>query len=275
MPVSEFEFQRFVTVGQYMPTDSVIHRLDPRARLVGGLLLLGAITAAPSLAGLGAAFAALILLILLARVPLGHALKGLLPPLPFILFLILLQILFSGQGEAEHVLLVLGPVHVTASDLLDGATILLRFAGLILTLTLLSATTSTTQMVRGLDRLTRPLGRLGLPTQDFVLMVQVALRFLPLLALEAERIVKSQASRGAEWGTGRHGLLRRVRQALPILIPLFLVSLERAENLALAMEARGYQSQRQRTSMVAMDFTLADAVALLIAAGVALLIVLL
>lgn len=273
--MSEFEFQRFVTVGQYMPSDSVVHRLDPRARLVGGLLLLAAITAAPRLTGLGFAFVILMALTLLARMPLGYALKGLLPPLPFIFVLILLQILFSQQGSAEQALVILGPVHVTVRDLLDGAAILLRFSALILTLSLLSASTSTMQMVRGLDRLTRPLGRLGLPTQDFVLMVQVALRFLPLLAREAERIVKSQASRGAEWGTGRRGVLRRVRQALPILVPLFLVSLQRAENLALAMEARGYQGQRQRTSMVAMRFRLVDGVALIIAGGLALTILLL
>jgi energy-coupling factor transport system permease protein len=273
--MNDFEFQRLVTVGQYMPTDSIVHRLDPRARLVGGLVLLAAITAAPTLPGLGAALLILVALSLLARVPLGYALKGLLPPLPFILVLILLQILFGSPEQTEQTLLALGPVRVTLTDLLDGAAILLRFSGLILALTLLSATTSTTQMVRGLDRLTRPLGRLGLPTQDFVLMVQVALRFLPLLAREAERIVKSQASRGAEWGTGRRGVLRRVRQALPILVPLFLVSLQRAENLALAMEARGYQGQRERTSMVTMDFTLTDGVALIIVIGLALIIILL
>jgi len=119
-------------------------------------------------------------------------------------------------------------------------------------------------MVLGLERLLRPVGRLGLPIQDFVLMIQVALRFLPLLAREAERIAKSQASRGAEWGTGRGGLLRRTRQALPILVPLFLVSLQRAEALAMAMEARGYRSDGRRTSMVALNFRRGDYLALLL-----------
>ena len=129
-------------------------------------------------------------------------------------------------------------------------------------------------MVLGLDRLLRPLAALGLPTQDFVLMVQVSLRFLPLLAREAERIAKAQASRGAEWGTGRGGLLRRARQALPILVPLFLTTLQRAETMAVAMEARGYRG-KGRASMTELHFRRADGIALALvtitALGIALL----
>lgn len=106
-------------------------------------------------------------------------------------------------------------------------------------------------------------------------MTQVTLRFLPLLALEAERIAKAQASRGAEWGTGKTGILRRVRQALPLLVPLFLNSLQRAEALALAMEARGYHGGKGRTSMIELRFRVADATALVIASALGVLIVML
>jgi energy-coupling factor transport system permease protein len=260
--MNDFEFLRFVTIGQYVPTGSVIHRLDPRARLVAGFLLLAATTAAPHLAGLGFALLALLVVLVVARIPLGYALKGLIPPLPFILFLAVLQVLFGPQGEGVRLLWAWGPVHVSTVSLLNGALLVVRFVALILTISLVSLCISTTEIVRGLEALLAPLTKIGLPTHDFVLMVQVTLRFLPLLAQEAERIAKSQASRGAEWGTGRSGLLRRTQQAMPMLVPLFLTSLQRAENLALAMEARGYRGGKERTSMVVLRFRWADAVAL-------------
>ncbi|MGC9521530.1 MAG: energy-coupling factor transporter transmembrane component T family protein [Anaerolineae bacterium] len=271
--MSEFEFQRFITIGQYMPTDSTVHRLDPRTRLVGGSLLIIAVTVAPTLPGLGIALMSALAIILLARVPLGYALKGLLPPLPFILVLVVLQVLLGPNAGGTPPLWHWGPFRISVDSLLSGAEILVRFPVLILLITTLSACTSTSETVRGLEDLLRPLSSLGVPTQDVVLMVQVALRFLPLLAREAEHIAKSQASRGADWGTGRGGVFRRARQALPILVPLFLVGLQRGENLAVAMEARGYQSQRRRTSLITLRFGLRDVMALVVCLGLATLIV--
>jgi energy-coupling factor transport system permease protein len=261
--VNDFEFQRYITIGQYIPTGSAIHRLDPRTRLIAGGLLLIAITAAANPAGIGLSLIVLLLLTALARVSLKYAIKGILAPLPFILILVALQVLLGPRGTEEP-WFILGPIHISAIGVIDGAKILLRFPALILTITLFSACTATTEAVRGLDSLLRPLARIGLPVQDLVLMIQVSLRFLPLLAREAERIAKSQASRGAEWGTGRGGVLRRVRQTLPILVPLFVVSLQRAENLALAMEARGYQGQTSRTSLITLRFGRHDALALVL-----------
>jgi len=270
----DFEFLRFVTIGQYLPTGSIIHRLDPRARLLAGCLLLAAVTVAPHWTGLVMALIVLLAALALARIPLGYALKGLLPPLPFIVFLSVLQIFFGPRGDGVTPLWVWGPVSVSAASLLSGALLVLRFAVLILTISWLSFCISTTEIVRALDALLAPFTKIGLPTHAFVLMVQVTLHFLPLLAQEAERIAKSQASRGAEWGTGRGGLLRRARQALPLLVPLFLAGLQRAENLALAMEARGYQGGKGRTTMVALRFQWTDLVALGLSVALATLIVL-
>lgn len=270
----DFEFLRFVNIGQYLPTGSVIHRLDPRARLLAGFLVLAAVTAAPRWTGLVIAFGALLVALVIARIPLGYALKGLLPPLPFIVFLALLQILFGLRGETATPFWTWGPVFISTASLLNGVLLVLRFAALILALSWLSFCISTTEIVRALDALLAPLAKIGLPTHAFVLMVQVTLRFLPLLALEAERIAKSQASRGAEWGTGRGGLLRRARQALPLLTPLFLIGLQRAENLALAMQARGYQGGKGRTTMTPLRYRSADAVALALALILAVMVVL-
>jgi energy-coupling factor transport system permease protein len=259
----EFEFQRFITIGQYLPTGSVIHRLDARARLIAGALLVSAVTAAPHFAGLGWALAVILLALIVAQIPLDYALKGLLPPLPFIVILALLQIFFGPQ-EDETLVIAWRAIRISWADLRIGAMLISRFGALILALSLFSFCISTRELVSGLDALLKPLTALGVPTHDFVLMVQVTLRFLPLLAREAERIAKSQASRGAEWGTGRGGLFNRTRQALPLLVPLFLTSLRRAENLALAMEARSYTGGQGRTSMTTLHFRLFDGLVVLL-----------
>jgi energy-coupling factor transport system permease protein len=291
--MNDFEFQRFVTIGQYLPTGSPIHQLDPRVRLIAGTLLLLAITFSPHPVGLGIALLTMLGALKLARVPLKYALRGLLPPLPFILFLALLQVLFGVQRPpvmppaATNLRLEFWGLHLQlyGARILSAAMLLMRFAALILGISLISFCISTTELVRGLAALLNPLTRLGLPTHDFVLMVQVALHFLPILAREAESIAKAQASRGAEWGTQRKqgaGLFKRVRQALPLLVPLFLTALRRAENLALAMEARGYDSngalrggkshKSERTSMVTLHLQWMDGVALSVALGISVMI---
>ncbi len=271
--MNDFEFQRFTAFGQYRPTGSLVHRLDPRTRLLGAILLVGAATLTQSAMGLVIGMAAVLCAFVPARLPPGRALRGLLPPLPILLLLAFIQILFGFHDETPPLLLEAGPVRISAGDLRMAAILLLRFALLMLSMTLFSSTTSTGELIHGLDTLLRPLGRLGLPTHDFVTVVQVTLRFVPLLLQEAERIAKAQASRGAEWGTGKGGLLARARRTLPILIPLFLTGLHRAERMAMAMDARGYSSITQRTSMVELEMQRRDAVALALVAGVALLIV--
>jgi energy-coupling factor transport system permease protein len=246
--MSDFEFMQRVTIGQYLPTGSNLHRLDPRARIIIFGLLLGAITFCSSFGGLLAGLLLVLAGLAWARIPLRYVLKGLLPPLPFLVLLALLQV-FLHPGRTETALFVLGPLVVSPGGLWTGGMLLLRFAALILGLSLSSLTLSTSELILGLNRLLRPLQSLGLAAQDLVLMVQVTLRFVPFLVQAAERIVKAQVSRGAPWGKGSGGLLRRARQALPMIVPLFLTSLRRAENLALAMDARGYGGPVERTSM--------------------------
>ncbi len=294
--MNDFEFQRFVTIGQYLPTGSVIHHLDPRVRLVAGALLLLAITFSPHPVGLSIALLTILGTLKLAQVPLKYALRGLLPPLPFMLFLALLQGFFGFQRSPTTLAgtltfqLELFNAHLQLlipwSRILGPLMLLMRFAALILGISLISFCISTTELVRGLASLLKPLRRLGLSTHDFILMTQVALHFLPILAREAEHIAKAQASRGAEWGiTSKKGsgrglfkLLARVRQALPLLVPLFLTALHRAENLALTMEARGYSAtidpEATRSSMVTLHFRWKDGIALIIALGITLIILL-
>jgi energy-coupling factor transport system permease protein len=202
--MSRYEFLRNVTIGQYLPTGSVLHQLDPRARLVGLFLLVGAVTLTTSLPGLGIAIAAALLGMVVGRIPARYALRGLLPPLPFLLILAVLQVLFNAGKDSTPLLNLWGLV-ISGNDILLGVMLILRFFALILVLSLTTFITSTSELTNGLQALLAPLGRLGLPVHDFVLVVQVTLRFIPLLAQSAERIAKAQAARGVEWGVGKGG----------------------------------------------------------------------
>jgi energy-coupling factor transport system permease protein len=259
--MSNFEYLGQVTIGQYLPGDSIIHRLDPRARLLFFFCLIAAITFAVRPAGLLLGLAVVLVCLVIAHIPLKYALGGLLPPLPFLLILAGFQVFLFGHDANSVVLLQIGPISLTNTGLWAGAVLLLRFAGLILALSLASFCLSTSQIIHGLDSLLKPLARIRFPSRDLIMIIQITLRFLPLLALSAERIAKSQASRGAEWGVGRGSLMQRARQIIPLIVPLFMTSLHRAELMALAMDARAYGSSPRPTSMVDMHFQVVDALA--------------
>jgi energy-coupling factor transport system permease protein len=157
-----------------------------------------------------------------------------------------------------------GIIHITEAGLWAALFLLVRFIALILALSLMSFCLSTSEAITGLSELLSPLDKIGVHTMDFVMIFQVAMRFLPLLAQSAERIAKAQASRGAEWGTGRGGLIAQVRSIVPLIVPLFLISLRRAETMALAMDARAYGLKNQRTSLYELKFAWQDGVFLAI-----------
>ena len=270
--MNQFEFLRAIPLGQYLPVESPLHRFDPRARMIAYSLLLMGLTFTHKMAGIALGLAIILLLLRLGRIPYRFALRGLLPPLPFLLILALLQVLLNHPLANEKVLLALGPIAIAPSGLIVGVMLLLRFMALILIIGVATGTLSTGEMTGGLNALFRPLAGLGIPAQDLVMVVQVTLRFLPLLAQTTERIAKAQASRGANWDSRKGNLLARMRQVIPVIIPMFLASLRRAEAMALAMDARAYGSSPQRTSLVELHFGLWDAFliagALLAGAGI-------
>lgn len=266
--MSEFEFLPSATIGQYIPTGSILHRIDPRAKLVGFGLLMLAITFSTSKIGIGVGLAAVILGVILSRVPLKYALKGLIPPLPFMIFIAILQFFFY-PNPGTSILFKLGPVVLSTAGILSGILIVLRFFTLILAISLMSFVTSTSELIQGLQKLLAPLNRLGIQTMDFVMVIQVTLKFIPFLAQSAERIAKAQASRGAEWGVKTRSLMTRVRQIIPLIIPLFTTSLRRAETMALAMDARAYGFKTNRTSMFEYKFSWRDGLFVLVLSATA------
>lgn len=271
--MSQFEFLPLVTIGQYFSTGSLLHRMDARAKLVvfSGLIL--ALSFTPSIIGLVVGIIVLLAGVVMARVPLRYALKGLLAPLPFLIFIALLQILFFSSQMNTIVYFEWGPVHITLAGLWAALQLMLRFVALILCLSLTSFCLSTSELITGMDHLLSPLNRIGIQTMDFVMVIQVAMRFLPLLAQSGERIAKAQASRGAEWGVKSGGLVSQVKRVIPLIVPLFLTSLRRAETLALAMDARAYGLKNRRTSLYELNFQWKDFLFVIFGVGVISLVV--
>ena len=266
--MNEFEFMRDLPIGQYLPLDTPIRRLDPRTRIVGATVFLIGLTFVTSPAGLLLGLAAALLAWWFSRIPAGPLLRGWRATLPFLLILALMQVFFRVGDDVPELLRV-GGLVISTGDLWAGIKLILRFTAYIAVLGLATSTLSASEITRGSEALLRPLTVIHFPVHDFVMVVQVTLRFFPLLAQTAERIAKAQASRGADWRPSGN-LIQRARQVVPLIVPLFVTSLRRAENMALAMDARGYGSGPSRTSMVELHFRRIDVLILL---GVAILVV--
>jgi energy-coupling factor transport system permease protein len=262
--MSEFEFLRNVTIGQYLPRPSIVHRLDPRIKLLAIALLISGTIASKSLSALLLALLLVCATTVWAQIPVSFALRGLRPALPFLLFLALLQMVTIPQYDTGQVLWQWWRIVLTTADLRASALMILRFIVLILALSVFSLTTSTTQVTHGVEHLLRPLQRIGFPGHELALTIIIAIRFVPLLALEAERIAKAQASRGADFGRGSKNPFKRARRMFPLLIPLFVTALQRAERLILAMEARCYAGGKGRTNLIHLHLQQRDVAALFI-----------
>ncbi len=268
--MDEFEFLRNITIGQYLPTASRIHQLDPRAKILGFIALIAAVTFTGSYLGNLVLVATVLLLVTYAGIPLGYALAGLRPALPFILVLAILQLLFSNPSTESPTLARVGFVTITADSLRTVIVSVARFVELILLVSLLTLTTTTTELAHGLESLLAPLNAIRIPAHEFALVLTIALRFVPTIAEETERLMKAQVSRGADFGSGsRLRFIQRTRKLLPLLVPLFLAALERAEELIVAMEARGYLGGKGRTRFVELHATARDVLAVLAAVAFA------
>jgi len=271
MPVaSEFELLGRITVGQYLPTGSLVHSLDPRAKLLVVLLLIIVVIATNSLIGLSLLLLAVLLGLAVARIPLRFALGGLRPMLPFLILLALLQVFAIPEySTSATVIWHRGILTITNRSLLAGILLIARFSIMALGLSLFSFSTTTTELTHGIEHLLRPLQALRLPAHEFALVVNIAIRFLPILAEETERLMKAQASRGADFGRGRRNFVQSTRLLLPLLVPLFLVSLRRADQLVEAMEARCYLGGKGRTYLIRLQERLPDYVVVVGALGLA------
>lgn len=241
-----------VTIGQYYPGHSVLHRMDPRTKITGVFLLSIAIFL-PKV-WLGYLLTALFSLTALAlsNVPVRFILRGLKPILIFLGITIVLN-LFLTPGDP---ILKLWRFTITREGLVLSGVATFRLLLLVMSASLLTLTTSPIRLTDGLERMLRPLEPIGVPAHEIALMMTIALRFIPTLIEEADRIIRAQMARGADFQSGN--LLKRVGGLIPVMVPLFVAAFRRADELATAMEARGYRGGKGRTRMKELAFTRVD-----------------
>lgn len=255
---------RDITIGQYFPGNSLLHRLDPRVKLVMTLVYIVAVFIPQNWAGLALAIGFLALCVALSRLPLRLIGKSLKPILPIIVFTSLLNIFYVSGGVT---LVDWGIFHITTRGLTTAVFIALRIACLIAGSSLMTYTTTPTALTDALERLLRPLNALHVNVHELSMMMTIALRFIPTLIEETDKIMSAQKARGADMESG--GLVRRAKALIPVLIPLFVSSFRRAYELATAMECRCYQGGQGRTRMKQLHLAARDVWTLL--AGAALL----
>jgi len=237
------EFFRNVSIGQYASTGSRVHRFTPATKYLWLLALMAICIAASSFAAQAFALALSLALGAAARLRPGFLLRGTKPLGPLLVLLAVLQFFFATSGDASAVLFALGPFSMTSAEARLSLMAAARTVGLVTAIGLFTSVTSESETMHGIEDLLRPLARLGLPARRLSLAVGIVFRFIPVIALELESIVKAQASRGADFGSGRGGPIAKARAYLPLFVPVTLRALERAELLAVAMEARGYSEE--------------------------------
>jgi energy-coupling factor transport system permease protein len=262
--VAGYDALRHVTIGQYIPTGSLIHRLDPRIKLIAFLVMVIAVIWVTTYTSniLLALYA--IVLVWSARLSLRYTLTSIRPVLPVLVVLTLLQVLFYG-GTGEGLLWAWGLVHISTAGLRLSVVSWLRFLDLLLLTNLLTSTTTTSSLTHGVESLLRPLAAIGLPAHEIALVLAIALRFIPILGEELETILQVQASRGVSLGSGgRRQFARQARRLAGVIVPLFVGVYRRAEEMILAMQARCYRGGRGRSRLVELHLLRTDYLALLV-----------
>lgn len=233
-----------VRFGSYYPGESVIHHLDPRAKMIGLLIYIVAIFLANSYTLLAILYLFGGVVIAVSHVPLSKILKSIRGVLVLLILTGVLNIFFT---PGDTVVWQWGVLTLTVEGFHKGIMMVLRLVGLIAFSTILTLTTTPILLADGVESLLRPLRRIKFPVHEFAMMMTIALRFIPILMEEADKIMKAQRSRGGDLSTGSLG--QRVKGIIAIIIPLFFNALKRADDLAIAMEARGYEGGDGRTKL--------------------------
>ena len=251
-----------ITMGQYYPTDSIVHRLDPRVKILLTIAFIVGIFLVHSLWGYALALVFVYFMARLSHVPFKMLMRGL-RPLRFILVLtFVLNLFFSGEG---HILWQWSIITITHEGLSRAVHYCLRLLFLVIGTSLLTLTTSPVSLSDGLELLLSPLKVIHFPAHELAMMMTIALRFIPTLLEEADKIMKAQMARGADFESGN--LLARAKAMVPLLVPLFVSAFRRAGDLATAMESRCYRGGEGRTRLRVLKLTRADLYASLVMAA--------
>lgn len=249
---------RDITLGQYYQTDSVIHRMDPRVKLVGTVCFIVSLFLIDNFLGYLIAGLFLAVVIKLSKVPFGFMVRG----MKAILFLLIFAVVFNLFLTPGEVLWSFWKLQITKEGIRLAVFMGIRLCFLIMGSSVMTLTTTPNNLTDGLEKLLNPLKKLRVPVHEIAMMMSIALRFIPILLEETDKIMKAQIARGADFESGN--LVKKVKSLVPLLVPLFISAFRRANDLAMAMEARCYRGGDHRTKMKPLIYKKRDAIAYLI-----------
>ena len=250
-----------ITLGQYYPADSYFHRADPRAKLIMAFVFIISIFFCKSLLGFSAMLLSVFVLILISKIPMGTIFKSVRPIL-FILGFTMIINIFLTKGEA--LLFEWRFIRIYVEGIYNAVFMMIRISSLVIaTSILITYTTTPIALTDALESLLKPLAKIKVPVHDFAMMMTIALRFIPTLMDETEKIMAAQKARGADFSNG--SLIKRVKALVPILVPLFASSFRRADELATAMECRCYRGGEGRTKLRVLKYRYSDIIGIFVA----------
>lgn len=248
-----------ITLGQYFPGDTLVHRLDPRIKILVALLFLVAVFVVKTMWGFLALAILFFLIIAIAKIGPITILRSIRPLLFIIIFTFILNILFYNGSTIYW---EWGILKISKEGIEKAVFIAIRLVLLIIATSLLTLTTSPMQLTDGMESLLKPLKKIKFPVHEMAMMMSIAMRFIPTLVEETDRIMKAQTARGAEFDSGN--LLKKAKNMIPLLVPLFVGAFKRADELALAMESRCYHGDEGRTRMKVLHLHRTDVFALVV-----------
>ncbi len=243
--------------GRYVPAESPVHRMDPRSKLMIIFFFVCIIFLANNVVTYALIGIYTFYMLGMSRIPVRFLFGGLKPIIWLVLFTFVIQLIFTREGS---LLYQIGPLKIYEEGLRQGIFISLRFFFLVLMTSLLTLTTTPIEITDGLEILLNPLKKIRFPVHEMALMMSISLRFIPTMMQETDKIMKAQIARGVEFSSGP--IADRIKAVIPLLIPLFVSSFKRAEELAVAMEARGYRGGEGRTKYRKLSWKLADSLQL-------------
>lgn len=246
-----------MTFGQYYPTESAVHRMDPRTKLILLIVYIVTVFVAKNFYGLAVSLVFILAAILFSRVPLRSVLKSLKGIFFLVIFTFILNVLFYLPQEGDRVLFW----RISVQGIVSASFFALRIIFLVLGSSVLTLTTTPVSLTDGLESLLTPLSWLHFPVHDLALIMSIALRFIPTLAEETDRIIRAQKARGADFESGN--LIRRAKALIPVLVPLLIGAFRRANELGDAMDARCYAGSPHRTKYKKLKFSYRDPIAVL------------
>jgi len=246
-----------ITIGQYIPGESFVHKLDPRFKILISIFFIVDLFLVNNFEGYLFILIFILATVLIAKLPFKYIYKGLKPILVLLLITAILNIFMtSGKGPA---LWSFGFIHIYKEGIIIAAFMIVRLVFLIMGTSILTLTTSPIELTDGIENLLNPFKKIGLPAHELAMMMTIALRFIPTLMDETDKIMKAQMARGADFESGN--LISRAKSLIPILVPLFISSFRRADELAMAMESRCYKGGEGRTRMKQLKITRKDYIA--------------